>query len=553
MFGLQSEATEYGATADIRVDPVLAPLLREYHEPLPRMKRTLCLFALILGCPITQAAILHSIVDELPSSSSPHMSAVKQPVRSGAAAFRHVAQTNGDATEFVIPAAAIGDERWCGWSTQLPADFAHRGRSTLLMRLVEPSSVKPGTAQCPVAMSSLEINAKGQVVFHLHAPSEDGSGTKCRAFTLAPNVAPARGKWFDLVLHAKWTNTSEGFVELWVKQHDNNYFQLVDYRGPTCSNHEGGPEFRIGAHVTYEQPAASTEAVVLTDELRVGDANSSFDEVAPVGATTRAVEAKRGHITYVLYPSALNHQKIPVMVYTPPGYDAKGAKQYPVVYNLHGAGGGSPERQWARIHAKLTEAMDAGTVPPTIYVFVNGLGDTGFIDYPKEGAPKVFSSIVTELIPFIDGNYRTIANRRGRGVDGFSMGGGGAMMLATKRPDLFCAVVAYAGGFMPHNPDDTNVLRRQLSAEFSQYVLVQSRTDEIRTNVRIRIVCGDQDPHYADNLKCKTFLESLKVPVSWVSVPGVAHDTTGLFNRVGVEGLKFMHEAFAQKSTATSD
>ena len=33
------------------------------------------------------------------------------------------------------------------------------------------------------------------------------------------------------------------------------------------------------------------------------------------------------------------------MVYTPPGCDPAGATRYPVIYNLHGAGGGSPARQ----------------------------------------------------------------------------------------------------------------------------------------------------------------------------------------------------------------
>jgi endo-1,4-beta-xylanase len=508
------------------------------------MKPTLCLLALALGCPWARAAILRAITDELPAAAPASINPTTQTVRGGPAAFRHVARAGGDAAEFAIPAAGAGDERWYGWSTQLPADFAHRGRSTQVMQLVEVAPAKPDPTQCPVSTSSLEINGKGQLVFHLHAPAETGAEPKCRAFTLVPDVAPTRGRWFDFVLHAKWTSGPDGFVELWVKQHDNNFFQMVDYRGPTCVSRDRAPEFRIGAQVTArDELPAGDDVAVLTDELRVGDAGSSFDEVAPAGAAARAAEAQRGQIRYVLYPSALNRRKIAVMVYTPPGY-ATATKRYPVVYNLHGSGGGSPERQWARVRATLTKAMDSGTVPPTIYVFVNALGDTGYIDFPDGRGPKVFSSIVAELIPFIDANYRTIADRRGRGVDGFSMGGSGSLILALKRPDLFSAVVAYGSNFIPHNPNDTNDLRRKLSAEFSQYALVERRTDEIRAHVRIRLVCGDQDQHHAENLKFKAILEGLQIPVSWVSVPGVGHDTTGLFSRVGVESLAFMHEAF---------
>ncbi len=510
------------------------------------MKPTLCLLALALGCPFADAAILHTITDELPPAAAASIRTTTQTTRGGTTAFRHVARADGDAAEFAIPAGNAGDERWYGWSTQLPADFEPQGRSMLVMQLVEAAPAKPDPARCPVSTSALEINAKGQVVFHLHVPAETGGEPTCHAFTLAPDVKKTRGLWFDFVLHAKWTSGADGCVELWVKQHDNNFFQTVDYRGPTCSSREHGPEFRIGAQVNPAKDSpAGAEVTVLTDELRVGDANSSFDEVAPAGTAARAAEAQRGQLHYVTYPSALNRQKIPVLVYTPPGYNAAAEKRYPVVYDLHGSGGGSPERQWARVHATLTKAMDSGAVPPTIYVFVNGLGDTGYIDFPDGRGPKVFSSIVTELIPFIDARYRTIAERRGRGVDGFSMGGSGSLMLALKRPDLFSAVVAYGSNFIPHNPDDPNELRRKLSAEFSQYALVEQRTDEIRANVRIRLVCGDQDQHHAENLQFKTILEGLKIPVSWVSVPGIGHDTTGLYSRVGVESLAFIHEAFA--------
>lgn len=511
------------------------------------MKPVLCLLALALGCSFAHAAVIHAITDELPATAPARISTTTQTVRGGTAAFRHVTRAGGDAAEFVIPAAAAGDERWYGWSTQLPADFEYRGRSTLMMELVEAHPAKPNPTQCPVSTSSLEINAKGQVVFHLHVPAEAGGELKCRPFTLAPNVTPTRGRWFDFVLHAKWTSAADGFVELWVKQHDNNFIQIVGYQGPTCANSERGPEFRIGAHVTAgEEPTAETDATVLTDELRVGDAASSFDEVAPAGAAMRAAEAMHGEIHYVLYRSELNHQKIAVMVYTPPSYHAA-AKRYPVVYNLHGSGGGSPERQWTRVRATLTNAMGSGAVPPTIYVFVNALGDTGYIDYPDGRGPKVFSSIVAELVPFIDVNYRTIADRSGRAVDGFSMGGSGALMLALKRPDLFSAVVAYGANFIPFDPNDANELRRKLSAEFSQYALAERRAEEIRANVSIRLVCGDQDEHHSENLKFKAFLEGLNIPVSWVSVPEVGHDTTGLFDRVGLESLKFIHEAFEKR------
>src|SRR6188472_3251613 len=97
------------------------------------------------------------------------------------------------------------------------------------------------------------------------------------------------------------------------------------------------------------------------------------------------------------------------MVYMPPGYEGD-SQRYSVVYNLHGAGGGNPARQWDRIRSTLIDAMHDAKTKPVIYVFMNGLEDTFFIDAADKSL-QIDSSITYELIPFVDRNYRTIASR----------------------------------------------------------------------------------------------------------------------------------------------
>ena len=197
--------------------------------------------------------------------------------------------------------------------------------------------------------------------------------------------------------------------------------------------------------------------------------------------------------------------------------------------------------------------MDAATVEPVIYVFVNGLGSTGFVDMKPPGT-QIQSSIVQELIPFIDGNYRTIASRAGRAIDGFSMGGGGALMVAFKNSTLFSCVVGYGSAVRDgSNPDPSrftgpNARFADMAhfREFSPWHLAEANADAIRTHLKIRMVCGDADSLYPANIALKDRLAALNIPVDWVPVPGVAHDTKGLFNRVGVESLKFMHAQFRQ-------
>ena len=50
-----------------------------------------------------------------------------------------------------------------------------------------------------------------------------------------------------------------------------------------------------------------------------------------------------------------------------------------------------------------------------------------------------------ELIPFIDKNYRTLAQKGARAITGLSMGGHGAITLATKHPSLFTAAGSMSG------------------------------------------------------------------------------------------------------------
>jgi enterochelin esterase-like enzyme len=248
----------------------------------------------------------------------------------------------------------------------------------------------------------------------------------------------------------------------------------------------------------------------------------------------------------ISYPSKLNGRDIPIKIYLPPGYE-KGSRRYPVVYNLHGAGGGSPERQWERTWETIRGAMESGQAPPMIYVFVNGLGDTFFVDY-ADGSLRIESSIVQELIPFIDTHYRTIPTRENRAVDGFSMGGFGCLMLAFKHAELFGSVVSYGAALIPFQPGSARFASREHFDRYDPFALVEKNKDRIRRSVRVRMVCGGEDKLLPNNVRMKDLLNRLKIPVSWVVVPGVAHDTRGLYRRVGLESFKFIAAGFSAEA-----
>jgi len=132
-----------------------------------------------------------------------------------------------------------------------------------------------------------------------------------------------------------------------------------------------------------------------------------------------------------------------VLVYLPPGYAADSGRRYPVVYLLHGYGGGTTT--WESFH-KLSERMEAAfSAGEKELIIVAPDAQTVHLGSFYSNSVTVGdweSYIADDLVAYIDSHYRTIANRDSRAVAGFSMGGYGTFRMAMKRPDTFG--VAYA-------------------------------------------------------------------------------------------------------------
>lgn len=128
-------------------------------------------------------------------------------------------------------------------------------------------------------------------------------------------------------------------------------------------------------------------------------------------------------------PSALRFE-----VYLPSGYD-EGKLHYPVLYSLPGWGGGNPLA--SKCKGPLDEAIQNGRITPTIAVFIN-IGGILFLNSSVFGNWGSF--MVSELVPFIDRNYRTVQDWRARGLMGFSMGGYSALMLPILHPGVWGSI-----------------------------------------------------------------------------------------------------------------
>ncbi len=125
-------------------------------------------------------------------------------------------------------------------------------------------------------------------------------------------------------------------------------------------------------------------------------------------------------------------------VYLPDGY-AESKLCYPVLYWLPAWSGGLNGGQYK---PALDDAIQTDVIPPTIAVFVDGydrfMEGILFLNSAMFGNWGNF--LISELIPFVDREYRTIPNMVGRGLMGASAGGYSTLILPLLHPDVWGAI-----------------------------------------------------------------------------------------------------------------
>ncbi|NLT65020.1 MAG: esterase [Acidobacteria bacterium] len=150
-----------------------------------------------------------------------------------------------------------------------------------------------------------------------------------------------------------------------------------------------------------------------------------------------------------------------IFVYTPPGYETDTKTRYPVLYLQHG--GGEDERVWiemGRANLILDNLLAEGKVEPMIVVmetsylpFTGGAArgpapgaGRGFAGFGGPGGGPYGQLMVNDLIPWVDRNFRTLADRSHRAMAGLSMGGMQTASVTMANLDKFSYIGLFSGG-----------------------------------------------------------------------------------------------------------
>jgi S-formylglutathione hydrolase FrmB len=170
-----------------------------------------------------------------------------------------------------------------------------------------------------------------------------------------------------------------------------------------------------------------------------------------------------GFVTNLVPPSppALNRTVEPdgrrlFTIYLPDGYDdpVNSGVEYPSVYFCPGFTANNETLSDGNRDI-LDELIALGQLPPVIMIAIDPslinsnavmpppltgpffYGNSWYVDSELNGLFETY--IVEQLVPYIDANYRTLADRNFRAIFGHSMGGFGAAYLGIRHPDLFCS------------------------------------------------------------------------------------------------------------------
>ena len=175
-----------------------------------------------------------------------------------------------------------------------------------------------------------------------------------------------------------------------------------------------------------------------------------------------------GQVRELPYFSKSNNTMRRCFVYTPPGYDKNVMERYPVLYLQHG--GGEDETGWSNqgcANLIMDNLIAEGKANPFIIVMDNGSwrmperprttpqGERPAGPWPPEGWADGFKkTLLQDVIPMIDADFRTLADQPHRAMAGLSMGGMQTRVITLANPDMFSQVGMFSGGSI--SLDDIN-------------------------------------------------------------------------------------------------
>jgi enterochelin esterase-like enzyme len=290
--------------------------------------------------------------------------------------------------------------------------------SLCLAQTSQPAEVndfKPSTLNQP-GKQYPQVNSERRARFRIVAPQAQSVSVSLGGRGGTPLTKADDGSWVGTT-----TPLDEGF----------HYYHLtIDggmFNDPGTLNFYGSTRWESGIEI----PAHDQDFYTLTD-------------------------VPHGRVQQILFPSKSTKTSRRAFVYTPPDYDKDQTNRYPVLYLQHGWG--EDETAWSNQgHADLImdNLIAEGKIKPFLIVMTYGMtNDTRIGGLASFKIGPFQTVLVDELIPYIDANFRTLADQPHRAMAGLSMGGMETRQITLANLDKFSHIGLFSGGAI--SPEDVN-------------------------------------------------------------------------------------------------
>ena len=164
-----------------------------------------------------------------------------------------------------------------------------------------------------------------------------------------------------------------------------------------------------------------------------------------------AAGVPRGAVARHTFRSTVASDDRDYFVYTPPGYEARRSRPYPVMFVLHGLG--DDAERWMNGGAAnviLDNLIAGGKAVPMVIVTTLGYGvsngPAGAM--APESLTGYTKSLLTEVMPAVERSYNISRNREERAIAGLSMGGAETLYTALNHLDKFAWIASFSGAFV---------------------------------------------------------------------------------------------------------
>ena len=288
--------------------------------------------------------------------------------------------------------------------------------TTLLFLFMLMVSVECFSQAQQIQVKSPEFQENGAVTFSILAPDAD-----------------------EMLLHGSWIPDWNERIPL-TKNEEGIWSVTVENLKPE--------------YYTYSYFSNGVKILDPNNALIIRDGRNHFSGFLLKGEASKYYEVNEksaGTLHDIWYPSHFLNMDRRMVIYTPPGYEYSD-QEYPVLYLLHGGGG--DEKAWSELglaNRILDNLIAEGKAEPMLVVMTNGNPDQtsawhhtpGYNDAAEAsfttmmGNQQFERSLVKDVVPFVEANFRVKSDRENRAVTGLSMGGWQTQRLAFHFPEMF--------------------------------------------------------------------------------------------------------------------